>query len=71
MSWNGVIVRAAFGSNRHVSNPLCNKRKKMRKGDFFNMQQMVCNDLGLIAKGIFRIYFRHPDTSEDKNIFFF
>lgn len=47
------------------------KARKMCKGDFFNMQQMVCNDLGLIAKGIFRIYFRHPDSTEDKNIFFF
>lgn len=42
----------------------------MTKGDFFNMQSMVCNDLGLVVKGIFRIYFRDPDTKEDKNIFF-
>jgi CRP-like cAMP-binding protein len=54
----------------HDSQPFW-KAKKMNKGDFFNMQQMVCNDLGLIAKGIFRIYFRNPDTKEDKNIFFF
>jgi hypothetical protein len=26
------------------------KAKKMEKGDFFNMQRMVCNDLGLIVK---------------------
>jgi len=47
------------------------KARKMIKGDFFNMQQMVCNDLGLIVKGIFRIYYHDPDTKEDKNIFFF
>ena len=47
------------------------KARKFSKGDFFNMQSMVCNDLGLIVKGIFRIYFRNPDTKEDKNIFFF
>ena len=47
------------------------KARKMNKGDFFNMQSMVCSDLGLIVKGIFRIYFRDPDTAEDKNIFFF
>ena len=47
------------------------KARKMNKGDYFNMQSMVCNDLGLIVKGIFRIYFRDPDTKEDKNIFFF
>ncbi|RFZ81834.1 Crp/Fnr family transcriptional regulator [Mucilaginibacter terrenus] len=47
------------------------KPRKINKGDFFNMQSMVCNDLGLIVKGIFRIYYRNPDTKEDKNLFFF
>jgi len=47
------------------------KARKMIKGDFFNMQQMVCNDLGLIVKGIFRIYYRDPNTKEDKNVYFF
>jgi len=47
------------------------KSRKMNKGDFFNMQQMVCNDLGLIVKGIFRIYYHDPNTKEDKNIYFF
>jgi len=47
------------------------KARKMTKGDFFNMQQMVCNDLGLIVKGIFRIYYHDPNTNEDKNIYFF
>jgi CRP-like cAMP-binding protein len=46
------------------------KARKIKKGDFFNMQSMVCNDLGLVVKGIFRIYFHDPDTKEDKNIFF-
>lgn len=47
------------------------KARKFTKGDYFNMQSMVCNDLGLVMKGIFRIYYRDPDTKEDKNIFFF
>ena len=47
------------------------KARKMGKGDFFNMQKMVCNDLGLVVKGIFRIYYHDPDTEEDKNIYFF
>jgi len=47
------------------------KARKMNKGDFFNMQQMVCNDLGLIVKGIFRIYYHDPNTEEYKNIYFF
>ena len=47
------------------------KSRKIKKGDFFNMQYMVCNDLGLVVKGIFRIYYSKPDTGEEVNIFFF
>lgn len=47
------------------------KPRKISKGDFFNMQSMVCNDLGYIVKGIFRIYYRDPQTEEEKNLFFF
>lgn len=47
------------------------KLRKIKKGDFFNMQHVVCNDLGLIIKGIFRIYYSDPETGEEKNIFFF
>jgi hypothetical protein len=47
------------------------KARNMNKGDYFNMQQMVCNDLGLIVKGIFRIYYHDPTTEEDKNVYFF
>lgn len=47
------------------------KLRKMNKGDYFNMQSMVCNDLGLVLKGIFRIYYHDPTTKEDKNVYFF
>jgi len=47
------------------------KPRKLKKGEFFNMQNMVCNDLGLIIKGIFRIYYDNPKTNEETNIFFF
>jgi CRP-like cAMP-binding protein len=47
------------------------KTRKIKKGDFFNLQYMVCNDLGLVIRGIFRIYYSHPDTGEETNIFFF
>lgn len=47
------------------------KPKTIKKGDFFNMQMMVCNDLGLVVKGIFRIYYHDPKTDTDKNLFFF
>jgi CRP-like cAMP-binding protein len=46
------------------------KTRKIKKGDFFNMQNVVCNDLGFVIKGIFRIYYNDPETSEEKNIFF-
>jgi CRP-like cAMP-binding protein len=49
----------------------CWKTRKIKKGDFFNMQNVVCNDLGLVVKGIFRIYYNDPLTDEEKNIFFF
>ena len=29
------------------------KPRKIRKGDFFNMQSMVCNDLGLVVKRVY------------------
>jgi CRP-like cAMP-binding protein len=47
------------------------KPRKMNKGDFFNMQYVVCNDIGLVVKGIFRIYYVDPQTSEEKNLYFF
>jgi CRP-like cAMP-binding protein len=47
------------------------KARKINKGDFFNTQSMVCNDLGLVVKGIFRIYYHDPNSEQDKNIFFF
>jgi CRP-like cAMP-binding protein len=47
------------------------KSRKINKGDFFNMQSMVCNDLGLVVKGIFRIYYHDQDKQVDKNLFFF
>lgn len=47
------------------------RTKKIAKGDFFNMQSFVCTDLALITKGIFRIYYVPPKTSEEKNVYFF
>lgn len=47
------------------------KPRTIKKGDFFNMQMMVCTDLGLVVKGIFRIYYHDPKTDTDKNLFFF
>ena len=47
------------------------RSREIRKGDYFNMQSMVCNDLGLVVRGIFRIYYRDDEKQQDKNLFFF
>jgi CRP-like cAMP-binding protein len=47
------------------------RTRKIEKGDFFNMQNIVCTDFALINKGLFRIYYVHPETQEEKNIYFF
>jgi len=47
------------------------RTRKISKGDFFNMQSFVCTDLALITKGIFRVYYVHPETSDEKNVYFF
>jgi CRP-like cAMP-binding protein len=46
------------------------RSRKIEKGDYFNMQNVVCNDLGLVVSGIFRIFYDDPKTGE-KNLFFF
>jgi CRP-like cAMP-binding protein len=41
------------------------------KGNFYNKRNVVCKDLGIIMKGIFRLYYFDPETEEERNIFFF
>jgi len=53
-----------------VSLPFWRKRQ-IRKGDFYNMQNIVCKDLGIVTKGIFRVYYCDSTTHEEKNMFFF
>jgi CRP-like cAMP-binding protein len=45
--------------------------KSIRKGEFFNMQNFVCSDLGFITSGLFRIYYFDQQSMEEKNMFFF
>lgn len=42
------------------------KTRKIKKGDFFNMKHVVCNDLGFVVKGIFGIYYNDPVSSDEK-----
>jgi CRP-like cAMP-binding protein len=46
------------------------KSRKVKKGDF-NLQFVVCKDLGLVIKGIFRVYVIDEETCVEKNLFFF
>ena len=45
--------------------------KTIKKGEFFNMQNFVCSDLGFIRSGLFRIYYFDEEAMEDRNMFFF
>lgn len=47
------------------------QQRSIAKGDFYNKQNIICKDLGIVVKGIFRIYYNDPVTDEEKNIFFF
>ncbi|RDI11104.1 Crp/Fnr family transcriptional regulator [Flavobacterium sp. AG291] len=47
------------------------RRREIHKGDFYNKQNIVCKDLGIVVKGIFRVYYYDEKTDEEKNMFFF
>lgn len=47
------------------------RRREIHKGDFYNKQNIVCKDLGIVVKGIFRVYYYDEKTNEKKNMFFF
>lgn len=47
------------------------KSKKIVKGEFFNMQNFIFTDIALIVSGIFRVYYIHPKTKEETNMYFF
>jgi CRP-like cAMP-binding protein len=60
LSKTDIAVSLTFWQTRHI-----------KKGDFFNMQSFVCTDLALIVKGVFRVYFIHPKTEDERNMYFF
>ncbi|MDJ1495918.1 Crp/Fnr family transcriptional regulator [Cytophagaceae bacterium DM2B3-1] len=41
------------------------------KGEFYNEYKNVCRHLGFVIDGVFRTYYIHSDTGEEKNAFFF
>lgn len=58
------------GPEGAVSFPFWRKRK-IARGDFYNRQNVLCKDLGIVIKGIFRVYYYDEKLDQDKNIFFF
>jgi len=47
------------------------KKRTIAKGDFYNKQNVVCKDLGIVLNGIFRVYYYDQEINEEKNLFFF
>jgi CRP-like cAMP-binding protein len=47
------------------------KKRLIAKGDFYNKQNVVCKDLGIVVKGIFRVYYYDEAANEEKTMFFF
>lgn len=58
------------GPEGSVSFPFWRKRK-IAKGDFYNKQNVVCKDLGIVVKGIFRVYYYDEREGREINMFFF
>ena len=45
--------------------------KQYGKGEFYNEYKNVCRHLGFIIDGVFRAYYVHGDSGEERNVFFF
>ena len=45
--------------------------RRIAKGQFYNKQNVVCKDLGIVVSGIFRIYHYDAATNEERNLYFF
>ena len=46
-------------------------RRTIAKGGFYNVQNTVCINLGIVVKGMFRVYYADDVSDEEKNLFFF
>ncbi len=46
-------------------------KKKIPKGEHFNLVGVICKNLAFIQNGIFRIYLTNEKTGEQQNLFFF
>jgi len=47
------------------------RSREIPKGNFYNKQNVVCQDLGILVKGIFRLYRYDAEKEEERNLFFF
>lgn len=46
-------------------------QRSISKADFFNVQNTVCRSLGIVVKGIFRVYYYDEKADQENNLFFF
>lgn len=60
------ITEEDFNKGRHLW-----QHRQMKKGEFFNLRDFVCTNLGFIKSGLFRLYYYDEKTGEEKNMFFF
>ena len=59
-------------SEEDIALSLANWNKRtIAKHDFYNQQNVVCKDLGIVVKGLFRVYYYDEVDDRERNIFFF
>lgn len=47
------------------------QKRIYKKGECFNVRDSICNNLGFVNKGLFRIYYVDPQLGREKNLYFF
>jgi len=47
------------------------RSKSFAKGQFYNVQNVVCKDLGVVVKGLFRVYHFEQESGIENNLYFF
>jgi CRP-like cAMP-binding protein len=77
MTNNSGILQAALNSFAGIDEDAFNlarhlwKEKTYKKGEFYHEYKSVYKYLGFIIKGVFRSYYIHPETMEERNMFFY
>ena len=45
-------------------------RRVIAKNEFFNFRNSVCQHIGFVVRGLFRVYYVDPETAQEHNVFF-